>query len=143
MNTANILAVADAIEQHTIPWLGFNLGPFFSIAAETREGDDVPVDRSGHNCGTVACIAGHAMILKHGVTNEPRSAAEADKLLKGDFLAEAAKFFELEYGSDTEDRAGDLFFAKSASRYRDEIPADQAVRTLRHLAATGTVDWTV
>ena len=138
MNTTNILAVADAIEQHTIPWLGFNMGPFFSLAVE-REYDAETIDQSGHDCGTVACIAGHVAVLMRGVKVEPQSTAEAYEVFGGMLLREAADWLGLAYGS----KAKDLFFAYSSGRNRHNIPADQAVRTLRHLAATGNVDWTV
>ena len=137
MNTANILAVADAIEQHTIPWLGFNMGPFFSPAEERVYGS---IDQSGHDCGTVACIAGHAAVLMCGVKVEPQSTAEADEVFDGVFLREAAGWLGLAHGSE---KTKDLFFAYSSGCDRCSISADQAVRTLRHLVATGNVDWTV
>ena len=136
MNTERILAIADMIEQHTIPWLGFNMGPFFVPAAERDdEGYHEAPDRSGHNCGTVACIAGHAIVLKNNIMNEPKRTEE----LGSDFLSEAAAYLGLDYPGN----AQELFFAEGSGQYRDNIGAEQAVRTLRHLAATGTVDWTV
>jgi hypothetical protein len=51
-----LLYVADAIEKHTVPDLGFNMGAFMSS-------DHLEVDLSGHDCGTTACIAGWAAIV--------------------------------------------------------------------------------
>jgi len=57
MNRENILRVADAIEQHSIPDLGFNMNQMLGEAAPHNP------DQTGRSCGTVACIAGWAAYL--------------------------------------------------------------------------------
>jgi len=145
MNKERILQVADAIEQHTIPWLGFNMGPFIYSAegtakaiAEKSPELEWSLDRSGHECGTVACIAGHAAIIMADLKAPLETEAQVDEFAQGSFIREASEWLGLEAGP-----AHKLFFGDGAETYRAHIPADQAVRTLRHLAATGQVDWTV
>ena len=60
MNKENILKVADAIEQHSIPDLGFNMSIWVGIGSLYE-------DKSGHKCGTVGCIAGWATTVKNQV----------------------------------------------------------------------------
>lgn len=129
MNKENILKVADAIEHHSIPWLGFNMASFCMTAGGMNP------DRSGHGCGTVACIAGWGA----AVSGTPK------ETLLGDFDADdvAKEFMAL-----SNDQCNDLFYAKSHPKFSrgglwTYIPQDQAIRTLRHLAETGEVDWTV
>lgn len=127
MNTTNILAVADAIEQHTIEDLGFNM------ALWAGEPEDYPaaIDKSGHNCGTVACIGGTADALRLKTTDPEvllsANVSDTEKWLGIDSKTAASLFFM--------DGEGPTALAK--------VSASQAVRTLRHLAATGNVDWTV
>jgi hypothetical protein len=136
MNTENILAVADAIEQHTIPWLGFNMTGYKTTGP----------DMTGHNCGTSACIAGWANAIRLRLSQNTHIVngwCEHD---------EAANWLGIEaysgFGYDS--TADQLFYARNHPDYGNgaeacwsTIPAAQAVRTLRHLAATGNVDWTV
>lgn len=132
MNKENILAVADAIEGHTIPGLGFNMGNF---VGPPRDGE---YDLSGHSCGTIACIAGTARVVRTGVIVHVLGShfhwhQEADWL-----------------GLDHDD-AHELFFAEGFwNGFTAEPPGGlggitpaQAVRVLRHLAQTGEVDWSV
>lgn len=111
MNVENILKVADAIEQHTIADLGFNMGLWAA-----RSSRSFP-DRSGHNCGTVACIGGWT-----------------DRVIGTE--GSAADRLGLDY-----EEADALFCPPGWSG--GEISQLQAVAVLRHLAATGKVDWTV
>ncbi len=112
MNVENILKVANAIEQHSIPELGFNMFQWY--------GDDTfHRDISGHGCGTVACIGGWAGQVLLGNSN-----CTSQDLLDP-------------LGIDKK-QASALFFDWDTTI--DVTPA-QAVRTLRHLAATGAVNW--
>ena len=62
MNRENVLRVADAIEQLSIPDLGFNMMAFI-IRSEEGGADLSDIDMTGRNCGTVACIGGWACWL--------------------------------------------------------------------------------
>lgn len=119
MNKDNILKVADAIEQHSIPDLGFNMD-FFS--SPRSHGSAIKADHSGHDCGTVACIAGWAV----QVGDLPRTFAAARQYL----------------GID-DDLGDDLFYGDSDDLVLADIAVPQAVAVLRYLAETGEVDWSV
>jgi hypothetical protein len=126
VNAENILKVADAIETHSIPDLGFNLTFYMSdIGQDEYDTDLIIVDRSGHNCGTVACIAGWSAALRTG------SALDASVMSEALYLG-------LDYSSGAK-----LFGCDMPINERNVVTQEQAVRTLRHLAATGEVDWTV
>lgn len=120
MNVENILKVADAIEQHSIPDLGFNMGGFVSTSRP---------DLSNHGCGTTACIAGWTVAVICGQTLLPR--------WQGDIEHDAIEALSID-----EDVADALFFPSNEEQNLDvrKTPTD-AVRTLRHLAATGEVNW--
>lgn len=132
MNKELILQVADAIEQHTIPWLGFNMGP---LVLKVSGGGEryYTTDQSGHSCGTVACIAGWTLALQGHITE---SMSDSDEVGLG--VSEAAEFLGLEGR-----KAFELFFAYTFPGSRGKITAAHAVRVLRHLAETGAVDWRV
>ena len=131
MNTARLLALADAIEGHVLPELGFNMEVYYSTAYR-----NLP-DRSGHECGTIACIAGWACKL-YGSLGEG-------------YFATAAYHLDLDY-----ETANELFIPPGPAHWDEEnhswqefpvntwkaTPA-QAARVIRHLAATGKVDWRV
>lgn len=129
MNKANILKVADAIEQHSIKWLGFNMSAWFDD--EPRE--NMHEDKTGHNCGTVACIGGWtaAVLLNRKTEN---GASKAVSRVSEDRLW---KFLGLE-----ERVAQKLFLpnSKVSGPWRNITPR-QAVRVLKYLAETGKVDW--
>lgn len=121
MNIPNILCVADAIEAGS-DTLGFNMGDWFGLVFP--ENKDY-IDHSGHNCGTVACIGGWTVKLFGEITEAV------------DFEGEARDLLGLD---DTQGHR--LFYAGGidARRFTSIQPA-HAVRVLRHLAATGEVDW--
>lgn len=124
MNRENVLKVADAIEQHSIPDLGFNMATFRDIAR------DAEPDNYGAGCGTVACIAGWAEAVRLGTG-----------VFVNDGLTDerSADYLEL-----TSEQSGPLFFGYGMSWSEfTAITPKQAVAVLRHLAETGEVDWTV
>lgn len=126
MNRENILKVADAIAQHSIPNLGFNMAWIYA------EANLYNPDQSGTNCGTTACIAGWAYAVEHGgrIPDLPEEveikAADA-----------ASKFMGLP------PRKSDDLFYPFGHKERLAIEPSQAVAVLRHLAETGEVDWSI
>lgn len=130
MNKENILLVADAIEKHSIEGLGFNMGDFISHRHD---------DLSGHDCGTTACIAGWAASIAKEFTNgEQLYSFHFGTSIRGT----AARFLgltdaDIVYKLFTPDQT-DL--GKPSPYTADSA---KAVRVLRHLAATGEVDWSV
>ena len=121
MNRENILKVADAIEKHSIPDLGFNMTMW--IDRHPFPGQDI----SGHNCGTTACIAGWAAAVSIG-------ASEAENL---NTVSVSVRRVARDYLGLSDDEALWLFEGFSTG---EEKPS-QAVSVLRHLAETGKVDW--
>lgn len=121
INVENILRVADAIEHHSIPDLGFNMFDYTMDAGDLAHFG--VSDMSGHNCGTTACIAGWALAVR-----------DEGKLPDvEDYHAEAANFLELPL------RTSEALFL----HWNDGTTPAEAVAVLRHLAATGEVDWSI
>lgn len=124
LNVENILKVADAIEAaakpDATPAMGFNMN-LWCDAVENAE-DPMYADLTGHGCGTVGCIGGWTQTL----LGRPDDNEE----LTGDLLG-------LDYVA-----AARLFYPIQIARWEDITPA-RAVAVLRHLAATGVVDWNV
>lgn len=122
MNKENVLAVADAIEKHSIPDLGFNMGALIETGY---------TDMYGTDCKTVACIAGWALCLKNNLPATPVAFS---------IMTEAGDWLDL-----TTAQQYLLFCSPTPEKYvefGEKTPA-QAVAVLRHLAETGEVDWSI
>lgn len=116
MNRKNILKVADAIEQHSIPDLGFNMA-----RARDTASAEFP-DMSGHQCRTVSCIKGWAEALSQAEVSGGRRGDDGYHYLGLSNHVGMALFLPVRWCLGT------------------YTPA-QAVRCLRHLAETGEVRW--
>lgn len=122
MNVENILKVAevlesDAAEDH------FAMSSVLSWAGKFEDISSKPVREILHNCGTTACILGWTVALAD--TETPYSGTMDDEI--------ASKFFDMD-----QDELYPLFYAEDAMSIRDP---KAAARVVRHLAATGKVDW--
>lgn len=121
MNRENILKVADAIEhaakKRSRPKLGFNMRTVRGIPLP-----DAP-DMTGHNCQTIACIAGWTQAVH--------------KLPESNFWARDTR----EVLGLTHDEAHALF--EPPYWWEGKYTTAKAVAVLRHLAESGEVDWTV
>ena len=127
MNKERILQLADVIEREGAlpePELGFNM---LYCRVKTND-DDGSLERDFANrpCGTVGCIAGHALRLAG---------------INGGFTA-AAEWLGLSYiGGEGEE----LFFPGDVSGINisrwDEITPAHAAAVLRRLVETGKVEW--
>lgn len=122
MNVENILKVAAAIEDAAKPGakpkVGFNMGVWH---------DTGDADQTGHNCGTVCCIGGWTNFL---FADDPMQVG----------MQEAMKSLGLG------PLPADDLFCPPRSQYAgswDSITPAHAVAVLRHLAATGKVDWSI
>lgn len=121
-NVENVNRVADAIEGHEFARLGFNMNDFVA-KAEWVEGGD----RSGHNCGTVACIAGWSLAVRQG---------RSVRVWGSGAWVKASGFLGMDYNASYR-----LFLPSGLPvSYSDVSPA-VAVEVLRHLAKTGKIDW--
>lgn len=145
-----LLEVAVAIQRHTLNGLGFNMG--WWLRPEPRvPGLSVNRDRGGNPnfCGTVACIAGHAVVLAHA---QRAPDTKVDRII----VMEVASNYSREIstaaadwlGLDPHSFGGDgdaLFNAPDRDRYKfpllEDVTAEQAIATLCAFAGTGYVDW--
>lgn len=144
MNVEAINAVADAIENHTIPWLGFNMNfvmndrrPTWTPPDDDSDGWLHP-DHTGHNCKTIACIAGWAYAVHRPEMCKLHAEQSPDRKPIDPFnIDEVEEIFGLDQVTVRElcfpNHVGDL----------EDITTEHAVRVLRHLVATGEVDWSV
>jgi hypothetical protein len=130
MNKEAILRVADAIENAELAkdGIGFNMASFY-IGLETN-GARLE-DKSGHNCGTIGCIAGWTCILNGASKRDMKN-----PMFNCDYIAR--DLLGLDFAT-----ADTLFYADTSPYELEDIPSAQAVRTLRHLAETGEVSWEV
>jgi hypothetical protein len=114
---------------------GFEMGDF---ACRYQRGEENLAAKygvhwaNGHKCGTAGCIAGCAVAMQYPYREITESAHIAE---------EAEEILEL-----TCDQAIELFMPSSTSVIYSgpgpyDITPQQAARVLRHLAATGEVDW--
>lgn len=121
MNIGNILKVADAIEQASVPDLGFNMGTWIGHSE----------DKSERSCGTTACIAGWSAIVDKGSIHN----------VGNDEIVDIAQKFLGMSGN----KADELFlyvpYMNPLFAFRDTVGPIEAVRCLRNLAITGEVDW--
>jgi hypothetical protein len=142
MNKERILQLADFIENGKAVEadLGFNMTDFWEPQAHA-----LSEDKSGHDCGTVACIAGHALFLTGKATvgkpkTVPSVAIEAARWLGLEDMGEMNEVADqLFYGWSPGDQYVRGLYAVDMSRV---TPAD-AAKVLRNLAETGKVDWTI
>lgn len=115
MNAERILALADLIESQ--PHTDLNDPKGFNMT------------NWHHKCGTPSCIAGWAFAMMNG----DNSGSEKIPLGASD---DAAKYLGL-----TPNQSADLFFPRLEDW--DSITPEDAAGTLRKLAYTGEVEWSV
>jgi hypothetical protein len=126
MNKEKILRLADYIEQSGT----FDMSRFFEVT------DLSAIDREDQTnfCGTVACIAGHALMLEGWGRRDIASSRGASWSYDRP-IDKARLVLDL-----TIQQAQELFFCTST------IPAlsitkEKAAAVLRHFARTGKIDW--
>lgn len=123
-NIDKILALADAIEAAAAPdanpKIGFNMADYVGLERLNH-------DRTGHDCGTTACIAGWAVFLEYGI-NELVGAGHTGR--------KAADILGL---SDAE--ADAMFTPSGLGVSYHSIQPHHAVEMLRRYAKTGAVVW--
>lgn len=123
MNKERILELANVIERHSIPGLGFNMSVYGCTGMQ---------DLSGHGCGTVGCIAGHA-VAHFELDGDPSPLPDLVGVSR-----RAAEILGLDFTTRE-----DLFCPEGYSEAPEMYPPAKAVAVLRHLAETGEVDWAI
>jgi hypothetical protein len=124
MNKERLLLLADMIENKRPPSvqpdLDFHMAMFWEAPEDKGFG---PEDPEYHTCGTSACIAGWAVAtFGSGTTNQKEIFREARVLL-----------------NLTEGQADGLFLPADPDDHATKI----APTVMRHLVATGEVDWDI
>ena len=117
MNTSKIYQLADFIEQHTE--LEFN-----------QSQDNNPM------CGSPGCIAGFAQAMENTNKSWWRYMDLMDFLDLNETIAQC--IYEAGYCSTDNNGEFEIIYN---TRALSDITREQAVRTLRHLAETGDVNW--
>lgn len=105
----------------------------FSMNTYCSDPEALVVDMTGHNCGTVACVAGHAYLLEMQNDITRAKAADCDEIEDV-----AATFLGIE-GDD----AAHLFYDLPVEIDLQQVAPEMAIETLTRLAETGRVEWTV
>lgn len=127
MNRENLLRVADAIEKHEIADLGFNMCDFIG---------DGYIDRSGHECGTTACIGGFAAALLRNHKDASDLQMYWDDPETRSLRDDGAAFLGLN-GFE----ASDLFGGTPRALNFDDVTPAMAVATLRYAEEHDVIDW--
>ena len=125
MNVTNLQKLIDLFEgKTTIKGLGFDMSVYC---------------HQDNECGTVACIAGHAMLLGRRYKTAPKDDRVND----------------IDYGAfDYAQEWLDLSFSEANMLFHGETPDDEhipmatintehVVKVLKHLLRTGEVDWRI
>lgn len=141
MNIPRILEIADMLEKRQLPD-GWAFGMMSYVQEVDQICDFETVYLPGHdivgqkearalNCKTAACIAGH-VFLKYHPESDPFNISSLS----------IAKIAEEDLGLDV-DTACNLFSPPGMDLDYNVITPERAARVLRHLAATGVVDWSI
>lgn len=103
----------------------------FSMNTYCSDPEDLVVDMTGHSCGTVACVAGHAYLLAMQFNLARAKAADSDEIEDV-----AAAFLGIEG-----DAAAHLFYDLPVEIDLQKVTPEMAIETLTRLAETGRVEW--
>lgn len=124
-NKKALFQIANAIEHGTLAEekdTGFNM----SVVWESREGRAISIkDYSGHNCGTVACVAGTASVMFGWSTTLGKN-----------------KWGEVQENlglSPTE--ADELFIPSGHHTQTNRFTPKRAAAVIRHFACEDVIDW--
>jgi len=143
MNVAGLEYVATCIETAALAHkdIGFNMGYVITTAGGFAD------DKSGHGCGTVACIAGWTLALldeKGKPRKKPLSPSSLYRLFEGAY--DPVRDARMRLGL-TIDQADQLMtpapFGQPIcnTRWMRGIPLLEAVEAIRGLIDTGEVKW--
>lgn len=138
MNEQNITKLINHLKK--VNRINFNMREWFDIDRSTYAYNlpSVLLDQmeKGHgDCGTVACIAGHAALLDAAENESPNSKAYNTRI---GAMNKARVWLGL-----TSEQANELFLPGHSSNMPipDQIPLDYAIVVLENLKKTGEVDW--
>lgn len=134
MNVENILKLAEVLESPAAEE-HFDMSSWLDHNGDHDLPDEITYNEMIKDCGTVACIAGWATVL-----------AKGDEIVKEENyeFGIGADYLDLEYTQAKHLFTPGVFITVDG----EEVSAyaatpKQAAKVLRHLAATGEVDWDV
>jgi hypothetical protein len=121
-----LLKLADFIERTPVPNVKFDMTEYFEPRGL---------------CGTAACIAGHAVIMKH--THGGRRSFNPGAVYRavGGCGMPGVSLVAAEYLGLSEEQAGRLFLGYAPLRLIEPITAKQAAKVIRRFARTGVIRW--
>lgn len=130
-----LLAVADAIEHEALVKknIGFNMSQWYYSSDSERPSRR---DKTGHECGTIACIAGWTALMEDGPDRTNMAGWETN--IDNGIPARARVVLGI-----SRDDARHLFTPEDngyGGGYSEITPA-HAVAVIRHYAETGTIRW--
>lgn len=105
----------------------------FSMNTYCSDPEALVVDMTGDDCGTVACVAGHAYLLAKQFNITEAKGADCDEIEDV-----AAAFLGIE-GDD----AAHLFYDLPVEIDLQQVTPEMAIETLTRLAETGLVEWRI
>ncbi len=117
MNIKNIQKLIDLLKSDDNP-VGFEMSNWFMHQNKSVLVSDIKDVIKDHSCGTVACIAGHAMVLL----------LEEDFPLRSSVSHTAADWLELD-----PDESHNLFYGHWTAHERFEITKKEAIKELKYL----------
>lgn len=139
MNIANIQKLIDHLKLTRAE--NFNMHHFMMGFPERRKPNNVlkQMETEG-GCGTTACLAGHAVLIKAaeegerlGPTGRLKNPPSYGLGLGGDVDTRAQRWLGL-----SNDQAIDLFY-----RLDSDLTPEDTIPVLEHLRDTGEVDWSL
>lgn len=142
VNVERVQKIIDALKSEEVAknGVGFNMGPWIADREDREDREDTLLDKTGYECGTVACIGGTASIvqlLEQGVDID-----RAGIIGRGNWL------YQMTQNNPAPERwlgisdgaAGQLFGPDEVYTLRD-IPLSSAIRVLEVLRDEKAVDW--
>lgn len=137
MNRENVEKLIEALEKDTFQdrGVGFNMGVFMMV----HNGINKVADFRDEPCRTVACIAGHAYLLK---SIEEEAPGTWEQITGYGHRCGFAVSRQAQIWLDLDGWTAEELFNPSF-RPIDRIGPDMAVKVLRNLLETGEVDWRV
>lgn len=145
MNVENIDTLIDHLKYQKISeetqknneLVGFNMD-FWAVQRDRRyseSSEEFKKDHSGHNCGTVACLAGHIQLIQLG-KHKFHEIVNGYGFTENEIVKNGAIYLGLPYST-----AQKLFGIENANVELGEVTLDEAIAVLENLKVTGKVKW--
>lgn len=134
MHKPNLILLADTLDAELPLGATFDMRAWISMF-------QIPGAHAETICGTVACIAGTAALLASDAAIAAVKHRDYPALYRVNVSQVAQDWLELS-GEQSADLFAPMLWNMMGVEYRN-VTAQHAARVVRHLIATGEVDWTV